>query len=217
MENVYKPILFSTPMVLANIDGRKTQTRRTNGLEKINVSPESWQYCGFSIKGDIKKGIDPNIYYVFRNITTNSRLEIRGKYKTGNILWVRERFTEWPEGEFQYFASTAMGDELGIWKPSIHMPKKASRLFLKVKSVKVEQLRDIFHSDARAEGVDFIVRPNPTRTVFYNYLTKVYDSNELYSFMTLWQSINGEDSWAFNPWVWVIEYERIEKPLDFIV
>jgi hypothetical protein len=176
-------------MVHAILEGRKTQTRRIVKDEMLQKSTK-----------------DDDLEFLL--------LTVSQKYKEDDILWVRETFTEWPKGNFQFFASTAMGEELGKWKPSIHMPKEACRIFLKLKSIRVERLRNIFHSDARSEGVDFVERINGK--LYYDYLTLEYGCNELFSFMTLWKKINGEESWALNPFVWVYEFEQIEKPLDFL-
>lgn len=187
----FHPILFSSPMVQAILEGRKTQTRR---ITKYPLKLKGWHV---SI-GEGQK--PPPIEFC--------------PYNVGDVLWVRETFTEWPENEFQYFVDTALGEELGKWKPSIHMPKKAARIFLRVKYIRSERLRDLFHSDARSEGIDFV--QGKSSKLYYNYLTLDYGCNELFSFMTFWQSIYGEESWGQNPFVWVYEFERIEKPLDFI-
>jgi hypothetical protein len=88
------------------------------------------------------------------------------------------------------------------WKPSIFMPKQACRLFLQVKNIRVERLQDISRGDAMAEGCPF---PNMQK-----------GPNPVGWFHDLWHKINGPTSWVKNPWVWVIEFEKIEKPENFI-
>lgn len=198
MKKTYKPILFSTPMVQAILAGRKTQTRRIckyqrneNGKYELTVNNEISE-LDYNLEGN-----DGNPF-------------IAEKHQIGDILWVREIFIEWPKGEFQYKA-LAFGEELRKWKPSIHMPKKACRIFLEVTNVRCERLHDISEADAIAEGVE---QENKDKGIMYkNYLKE----NSFYlfaekSFKSLWESINGKDSWQSNPWVWVYEFKKIEKP-----
>lgn len=203
----FKPILFNTDMVQAIIKWRKTQTRRIvkgmalNCLEHDMYSPE---------------------------FVASSDLDLCDFGKVGDILWVRETFqkhctemettSDWAPisyketGQYVYKADGYMlpKDSLSFskWRPNIHMPKDACRIFLKVKSVRVERLQDISEEDAIAEGIE--AQPKDNR--FYkNYIRidlKWCDSS-VRSFETLWQSINGEQSWKDNPWVWVIEFERV--------
>jgi len=223
-------MLYSTPMVQGILEDRKNQTRRTKGLELINKTPDEFNFIGIGSNPFKKK--DKSDYYFFKreeeNGDTFTNL-VPVTYKIGDIIWVRENLKQCGELGLEYSADGEIIDEdiipvdYGPYGgkytfrtiPSIHMPKWACRIFLKVVSIKVQRLRDIFHSDARSEGIDFTEGINGN--LYYNYLTLDYGCNELYSFMTLWQSINGVESWEFNPWVWVIEFERIEKPLDFIV
>jgi hypothetical protein len=240
MKNIYKPMLYSTPMVQGLLEVRKNQTRRTKGLEKVNENPDQWIYDGYLVKGDIKNGIDTNLYHVFKNKITNERIDIPEVYKKGDILWVRENLYQNGEEGIEYSAFGEAIDE-GIIPfdygpyggeysfrtiPSIHMPKWACRIFLNVISVKMERLFDITEEDAKYEGI------------FYDELFKGFDCymcstsghigngqscNDGFfidpraSFYSLWISINGADSFKSNPWVWVIKFERIEKPLDFMV
>lgn len=210
-ENSIRPILFSTEMVKAILGGRKTQTRR-----EVKPPPSNNEFMielsdGF---GWVKRRI----------IQLNPlRYEILQNWKCpygnpGDTLWVRE--TWGTIGDLPYipedvvyaanFCSPKYDKPNSGWKPSIHMPKVACRLFLKVKSVRVERLRDISEEDARAEGVE------ETKLGFKNY-EKSYSVSEfigggteaLRSFQSLWKSINGPESWDANPWVWVIEFEVI--------
>ena len=220
-------MLFSTEMVQAILAGRKTQTRRTKGLHLINSGPDYWEFNGGGIYAKADSSMNVPItywFFVFKNTITEEKIQIKCPYgQLGDVFWVRESFfcTKYYEhtpifknkGKYVYKASDNF---IGChkWKPSIHMPKKAARLFLRIKDIRVERLRDMFHSDARAEGVDFI--EGISGNFYYNYLTLDYGCNELFSFMTLWQKINGEKSWEENPWVWVIKFEKIEKPENFL-
>lgn len=118
------------------------------------------------------------------------------KHRKGDILWVRETFRPkshgMPIGDPYEYRATALEDGNPTdepWKPSIFMPKEACRIFLKVTNVRVERLQSISEADAKAEG---------------------FDSIDL--FFALWQNINGTESLAANPWVWVYEFEVIPKP-----
>lgn len=211
------PILFSTPMVQAILEGRKTQTRRV-----------------------IKSRHDSGLFQICRRITDgqitsinsldwderNCEKDIVCPYgQPGDILWVRETFRPIeqdfgsPRYEYKATESINLSDK---WKPSLFMPKSACRIFLKVKSVRVERLQDISEDDAIAEGIE--VMKVYVHKVFRNYQDeaktnggyKGFVETAIASFKSLWQSINGEQSWKENPFVWVIEFERIEKPENFI-
>lgn len=211
-----KPILFSTEMVQAILEGRKTQTRRTKGLKVVNSNPDSHLFNSFSIDNEN---------------ATFKRLEgmwqgVDVPYKTGDILWVRETFfcTKNHEhtplfnnkGKYVYKATD---DFIGChkWKPSIHMPKEACRLFLKITNVRAERLKEISENDAIAEGLKTTVSPKTGTTVYkiYDIGFSAYNHSSIDSFFSLWKSINGKESLESNPWVWVIEFERIEKTENF--
>lgn len=105
------------------------------------------------------------------------------------------------------------------WKPSLFMPKEAARIFLKVTNVRCERLQDISEEDAIAEGISFQFYDTDFKEEmprYKNYLNKLFQtSSPIYSFASLWRKINGKDSWKKNPWVWVYDFERIEKPENF--
>jgi len=211
------PILYSTPMVQAIHLCTKTKTRRTKGLENV---PKNAVFLG------CRESKEKGIGFYFSDGTNGN---MQGFYppglnedlycpygQVGDILWVRESFfhSYYDENDQCYIYKADLkpvGATLFKWKPSIHMPKKAARIFLQIKSVTIERLQDITEADARSEGVINLL-PN----------WKSYDNAQPYcytaigSFITLWKSINGVDSWELNPWVWVIEFEKVEKPENFI-
>lgn len=179
-----RPILFNTEMVRAILDGRKTQTRR---IMKIVGESE---------------------------IPGNPRISLRTPFNVGDILWVRETWNIDSEGGYRYKADDEIPDgwHEASWHPSIHMSKEAARIFLRVKGVRVEQLQDITLDDVHAEGVDV----SYVRTTGGDYISGRID-HSAERFETLWDStIKPADrdkyGWDANPWVWVIEFERIEKP-----
>jgi hypothetical protein len=214
----FHPILFSTPMVQGIIEDRKTKTRRTKGLENVNLNPNEWKFECFGTNPE-KKENDKNSHAYFTIKGTETWMHVKCPYNVGDILWVRETFSskevydEPPGTTAHYKASDCFSAEK--WKPSIFMPKQACRIFLKIKSIRVERLNEISEEDAKTEGIEFV--EGIDGNIYYNYLTLDYfTKNKILSFMTLWQSINGTDSWKHNPFVWVYEFEKIEKPLDFI-
>ena len=198
-------------MVQAILDGSKTQTRRIKGLEEVNYNPDEWIYDGFEFglhhfKLSYSTGHHPQI--------NERKPTIKCPYgELGDVLWVRETWQtlgdQYGEGiEYAYKADIKEDDKFSeglIWKPSIHMPKAACRIFLKVKSIRVERLQDISEEDAEAEGV----MPCTLNSQTGNYCYK-------YGFIKIWHQINGEASWNTNPFVWVIEFERCEKPETFL-
>lgn len=135
----------------------------------------------------------------------------------GDVLWVRETWQPSASGAYVHFKADCIDTDPGKgWKPSIHMPKDACRLFLRITNVRVERLQSISEQDAVAEGI----KPMQSfdsgagvseRQLYENYLLQGYtEVLPKDSFCSLWASINGEQSWRYNPWVWVIEFERME-------
>ena len=250
------PILFSTPMVQAILEGRKTQTRRTKGLEFINAEPDGYSFTQW-VESPVLAGEDTsgNIIEVFTKgrFAEFSKGEWNCKCpygEPGDVLWVRESILCHPAYSSRDYKAGLCGPlflpngenvafrgYVANWKnehpvfkviPSIHMPKSACRIFLEVVSVRVERLRDISEADAKQEGIS-IVDQNPVN-IYNNYvfnvknamwpgygsITKTYGfTNPKDSFHSLWESINGHQSWVVNPWVWVVKFKQIEKPENF--
>lgn len=201
-----KPILFNTEMVRAILDGRKTCTRRV-----IKPQPQSrlcYTYAG-SHKGCIGKWTYPNRgahefwgeeYKLPENIKDEElSKQWNPPYHTDDILYARETWKKAPNGYF-YYEDWQRNDIADVtkWKPSIYMPKDAARIWLKVTDVRVERLQDMTDDDAEAEGCfDY----TSTALGFFD----VWDS-------TIKKSDLDRYGWNDNPWVWVIKFERCEKP-----
>lgn len=213
------PILFSTPMVEAILSGRKKQTRR---VLKPQPQPSKRYKNAWNI--EYKNHAAFNVSIEDLNTEFLGVLNHCPFGKIGDILWVRESFYtpifERLNGKYYYKADLERQGWSFKWKPSIHMPKAACRIFLEITSIRVERLNSISENDAIAEGIasdtckDHLY--NKTLTLYKDYLSnnmKLLPASV--SFKTLWQSINGMNSWASNPWVWVIEFKRIEKPENF--
>jgi hypothetical protein len=214
------PMLFSTPMVQAILNKTKTETRRTQGLEKVNENPDLYRYDGF------EKELG---YHYFERLNVDKKpLEkyepIKSKINIDDIIWVRETFQE-SEFGFLYKATDDYSKNFK-WKPSLFMPKKACRIFLKCVSVHAERLQDIDEQSAINEGIeDMLLNVDTPATAYRNYMTTYKDlqkdhwshvaNDAIESYMTLWQKINGVESWNENPFVWVYKFERIERPNDF--
>lgn len=206
-----RPILFSTPMVQAIHDGRKTQTRRANKLHDLTIDEGSGYvfYSKGRLQFDIHRWKEQIIDYCpYGDI--------------GDILWVRESFriiNHLGTGSPYWYKAGACSMDLQDsdikWKPSIHMPKEAARIWLTIKSVRVERAQDISEADAIEEGIE----SDPIGDgVYKNYMFPEGQFRYLSapdSFKSLWRSINGAESWNANPWVWVIEFERTSAPRSF--
>jgi hypothetical protein len=197
------PILFSTPMVQAILEGRKTQTRRIVKMKK-EISEPVFGYTFFTPENHISvRGIHKNGEY--------GESFIKCPYgKKGDVLWVRETWAP-ALGDIAFKADYS-ADVLreprnkGIWKPSIHMPKAAARIWLEITEVKLERVQDISEEDAKAEGVEFSYA-DETGNRYRDYYHSGTIHGAFGSFMTLWCKINGIDNWNSNPWVWVVKFK----------
>lgn len=200
------PILFSTPMVQAELDGRKTNTRRLKNLKVINENPDKWSFQEkFTHVGKYER--DKHVYRFVDG--EGSFMDILCPYgRPGDLLWVRETWAPaW--NQVLYKANERYGKYEGQkWKPSIHMPKKAARIWLQVEGVRVERLQDISEEDAIAEGIE--KKPGSTSSTKFDYRHYEYEGSynvdAKVSFRTLWEKINGADSWAANPFAWVVKF-----------
>jgi hypothetical protein len=229
-----KPILFSTPMVQSILEGRKTMTRRIIKPQPLNFDVKKiidWDDVIYSLP-KYKVG---DILWLRETWGVATRPHpIKGwvdgfEYKA-DCKYIDEENDLLPIYECEGFDFEKY--QSGKWKPSLFMPKEACRLFLKITNVKVERLQDISEKDAKAEGVESCIadRENFGVRAAGMRLYRDYDrkNNSLKdypcngfefaktSFETLWQSINGEQSWNDNPYVWVLEFEQCEKPLNFL-
>lgn len=204
------PILFSTDMVSSTVDCRKTQTRRTRGLKFMNYNPDDWQF---------EWGEPMNNIWTFTQKSTVNEQSLRDKTffqkqvkcpygKPGDLLWVRETWGDDPFGAYLYLADKNHVPDSGKWKPSIHMPKVAARIWLEVVKVRVERVQDIGLDDSVNEGIE-----SHFSALFQEVRYRDYRGNDgewrspRSSFMSLWQSINGAESWDENTWVWVVEFK----------
>ena len=206
-----RPIIYSGDMIRAILEGRKTQTRRTRGLDKINANPDAWQFMGIDDAGE----------YVFWNPTyydehNGLSIGIKCPYgQVGDQLWVRETFTLTQFNKPVYRADAKDKDGLRwdsiepndpqkevLWRSPRFMFRWASRITTENTKIRVERVQDITTNDLIAEGIE----PPLAQ----------YDSGSMpriIIFEKLWDSLNAKRgySWEFNPCIWVIEFKETKK------
>ena len=221
-----KPILFNTEMVRASLDGRKTCTRRA-----IKPQPDEKHTYPLGFVTDSTEKKEVGCFGFAANEYGGSIQYVKPPYRyaPGDILYVRETWQYLYEldgneqiiegtGKYYYAATDTIPfdtyvDASGVthervpWHPSIRMPKEAARIWLKVTNVRVERLQEISGEGALAEGADKYIHVDGT----------INEDQTITSFIGIWNStIKKADldryGWDANPWVWVIEFERCEKP-----
>lgn len=197
------PILFNTEMVRAILDGRKTCTRRV-----IKPQPDEKHTftLGFVTDSTEKKEVGCFGFGIDEYGGSIQYVKPPYGYAPGDILYVRETWKKAPNG-YYYYEDWQRNDIADVtkWKPSIHMPKEAARIWLKVTDVRVERLQDMTSEQISREGVEV------------EYPHVLNGEEKRYAFSTLWNStIKKSDidryGWDANPYVWVISFERCEKP-----
>jgi len=226
-----RPILFKDEMVLAILEGQKTQTRRvckhqpySNGIAfdgneflcNNDYLPPS------AMLMDVFKG--GKYLYATSNM---EGWESECPYgQPGDRLWVREAhwfFKDEPDPITGYFPPPLTiedvqyradrGDSFNIWRPSIHMPRWASRITLEITGVRVEKLQDITEENAKAEGADCLIWNgiHGTSVDLIDWPLKEVGNPHRNGFAVLWESIYGHGSWNANPWVWVVDFKRVQS------
>ncbi|BDS19616.1 hypothetical protein KAM546c_08770 [Enterobacter roggenkampii] len=183
-------MIFNGEMVRAILDGRKTQTRRPVKVPHIDKDAMC-ELSGNELAGELLAG--------------NYRNSPHGK--PGDRIWVRETWARYnidQDSHDMAYRATPPADwpEEGRWRPSIHMPRWASRLTLGITGVRVERLRDLSEDDAKSEGIT-----PPSGGVLPGWEYRI-------NFRDLWMSIYGADNWEANPWVWVIEFKVVPNVQD---
>ncbi|SAT64457.1 morphogenetic protein [Klebsiella pneumoniae] len=231
-------MIFNGEMVRAILDGRKTQTRRIIKWKQTRFTEigeredgskwpwsedaehacDFWHPCPFGAVGDriwvretwgvVSHELDEDgrirPWTPDRPATVIHEMPFGNGYYSGHAIYAAD-------GDFTWGDDDGYEDGRSCWKPSIHMPKAASRILLEITDVRVERLNAISEEDAEAEGID---------------MEALYDSQDCYdciadhnmtgrptvtgAFKYLWESIYGEEGWKSNPWVWVISFKRVE-------
>lgn len=228
-----RPILFSAPMVRALLDGRKTQTRRV-----MKPQPElSGKLLWWNWKPGFGAANLAGAYHSDGSVRRCDEWFRHCPYgRPGDMLWVKETYADltathgqpwerrnpntglYERGRKPFLWYRADGEQPDIgdgrspvdrWRPSIHMPRWASRIDLEVTGVRVERLQDISEADAMAEGASFHDGRGIGHSGWRHDFGAVH-SDARSAFARLWESINGLGSWDANPWVWVVEFKRIK-------
>jgi hypothetical protein len=225
-----RPILFSAEMVRAILDGKKTQTRRAMKVQPWpEATVEVGPYHPHRIDRNGESQPGPAVFgaiWDHQDIVNGGDAGLRCPYGApGDTLWVRETWCKGADDGRQvplrmatlyradgehvtlsdgdgFTQTNRDGSEKLPWRPSIHMPRWASRITLRITDIRVERLHDITEDDARAEGC-----PYPTE-----WAGRFVDRDETAKtwFKSLWNKINGPGAWEANPWVWVVAFERVK-------
>lgn len=209
------PILFSTPMVRAILEGRKTVTRRmvTKYNSSFGGTIGGWPNLDFS-KAYVDGDRSHLQYLHVSNPEWGTTHRVFPKYDPKDILWVRETWgrvfcvnSNTYEGQMKFkYKADLKGEPIkghDKFKPSIFMPKAACRLRLEIQSIGVERLHDITYADVRKEGIEI------RQMQLYGLDTEERDKLARIHFGILWKKINGAESWNTNPWVWRIEFKKL--------
>jgi len=209
------PILFSKDMVQAIMEGRKNQTRRTSGLKEVNEIPDNWlvQKC--------------DGYFEFEDrLFSDIKAKIKPRYQKWDHIWVRETYryafhygftdelVEYKAGGTNCHCEIPDMDQLlpsSNWKPSIHMFKEDARIWLECTTVRCERLFEISEQDAINEGITVIEENEAYFDYEYDGKNGSFVSARG-SFFSLWKKINGKESVELNPWVFIYDFVKIEKP-----
>jgi len=207
-------------MVKAILDGRKTQTRRIlKGVEDLNVYRAEPSEGFYESKGEwdlFYGGVLPE------GGLFDATISAKAPCVVGDVIWVRETWryvklkqptgkaipVEFKPYEYNYRADGDIFDQDGSsvkWKPAIHMPKEAARIFLRVKDVRPEMLQDINASDIRAEGLGTMCAFVGDMEIALPEWRNLWNS-------TIKKTALDKYGWDANPWVWVIEFERCDEP-----
>jgi hypothetical protein len=214
-------ILYSAPMVQANLQGIKTQTRRTDkywltkhftqdGFKFLGTDID---YCEGRLYGSFRWTKDPNDSPIG---FAKCPYGIPGDILYGRETWAKNPFYNASDDYSSQYSHQASGDFIGChkWKPSIHMPKLAARIWTEITDIRMERLHDITTADAIAEGID-IFRENGYYVLPIKKTApvgKVRTADPVDAYLMLFNMINGT-TMQDNPYNWVIEYKKIEKPV----
>ena len=183
------PVLFNTVMTRAILDGRKTETRRALKPQPLSGAGGMWQWkdCQW---------MDGGLGF------PKSGIKDYAPYQPGDILWVRETWA-YNRDMWLYKADYPASEDFSWakWHPSIHMPREAARIFLQVKKIEVQRLQEMVLADVLLEGIK-------EADDYYETWDRWHSTWN----STITQRDRDKYGWEVNPWVWVIRFERCEKP-----
>lgn len=226
-----RPMLFSTPMVKAILAGKKTQTRRIiKPQPELIPAEDEFAFMRLDDFDARLKELQSKGYVMLQNVHGKLHALPKQPAIPGDVIWVRETFLRLDKNHIitTPFVYKANGDldteELRkdyikcrypyTWKPAIHMPFEAARLFLYVEDIYPERVKKITPEDAHAEGIT-LLNPDADDDEFFLYKDFKNAANYFFtpyqSFASLWKSINGDESWNSNPIVWAYKFREISK------
>jgi hypothetical protein len=211
-------------MVQAILEGNKSQTRRAikfpkslrDSVKEMMTDKEDPNLSDYVTLTRMQHGWEDEIRPFWEYDDEPNAFSSKCPYgKPGDLLWVRETWYYSDDMDEPYGFKADQNEETqkhlkGEFKPSIHMPKEAARIWLEVVSVKVERVQDISETDAIKEGVEQL-KEGIFGYKSYAVKETTHGVSPYVSFKTLWQKINGRESWDANPWVWVLEFKQIKK------
>lgn len=236
-----KGILFQEPLFIATIEGRKTQTRRTGGFnELIKQYPDDYKFIemendprvlkfdkeGFPVEDKHANFKTKKLkgWYGCFEVLTGSDYDgtyFIPRYQPGETIYLKEPYRLDAQFGLPWYKYNLHGEDNTAykWKNKLFMPAKHARYFIKITDVRAERLHEITEADAIAEGIEswteerMVSKPTHYK-VYYNEPgdDSSYSSCPVVSYETLWQKINGKDSWIANPLVWVYTYELTDRP-----
>ncbi|HIC1291330.1 TPA: hypothetical protein ACWZ6G_000905 [Klebsiella pneumoniae] len=226
-------MIFNGEMVRAILDGRKTQTRRVisnvgsdnciplqkqtktkDGIYTHVIDAPIYELCPFGAIGEriwvretwgvVSHELDEDgriqPWTPDRPATAIHEMPFGNGYYSGHAIYAAD-------GDFTWGDDDGYEDGRSCWKPSIHMPRAASRILLEITDVRVKRLNSIHDVDAMREGIQNLTTCSHAD---FGIPGVVNAQHPVRAFQLLWESIYGADSWKFNPWVWVIEFKRVE-------
>lgn len=228
-----RPINLKSHEVLAILQGRKTQLRRVVKPQPSN----SHLFQGWVLDSTSGNDIGKAAWAIGNGPLMQDVVRVRCPFgQVGDKLWVREtwktakkldarkpsEFSGWPvKYVADYTLGTILGDTSGVQRPSSHMPREASRILLEVVSVRVERLQGISEEDAFSEGIERIEEHSwsakgATPLGTFRGMDEWSDTEPFWTdatdaYRSLWEIEHGLDSWNANPWVWVVEFKRIDE------
>lgn len=191
-----KGILVKPDMIKAIREGRKTVTRRLDGLKKINQEPDKWEYLDGSSLPKLGR-------FTFYKEYPHSDFVIKSRYQVGEVVYIKEAYWE-DSGDIYYKSDMQEGQiptnmhftepvSKAKWKSPMFMPSWAARTFIKITDMRAEKLQEISREDVLAEGILF----------------QDYKQDYQWAYAKIWDSINPKYPWASNSWVWVISFKGV--------
>ena len=209
-----RPILSTPENAQKMHDGKKVQTRRTNRLDEVN-NCKHWDYPQMTRPG-IATFLDSTQANPY-----NNALDVKCPYgQVGDRLWIREAFClcgkEGSKKPLYHGQCEEYKSLKPIWNPSLHMPRWACRTVVELTDIRVERVQEISEEDCIAEGVELLegsYNPDDFTGLWKNYdrrQSAEYWNSPIDSYHSLWASINGQDSWAQNPFCWVLTFRKVD-------